>query len=537
MATPPTFQAEYEAAWDTTTTPKTVTPTTAAGDILAVFGGVEDFDLATLNTPTGNSLTYTQQQAVAVSGNWCAAHIWTAPDATGGAGWTLSDTRTAGVAVWGFNCLRFSGSDGVGASAKANTTGAPSLNITTQADNSAIVVGVFDWNAVDGASRTWRTVNGITPAAGDGEKTYFTNGVNYTVYGAYYSDAGAAGVKTVGLSAPTGQEYSIVAVEIKGTAGGAAAAPAVGIRVRRGPAPRRGPLGRMDLLRAYHHRHRSTEIISAAALTVDQTDDAGLTDSVAFVQQLERTDSAGLTDNTVFTEALEHTDSAGLTDTSTVELVKLITQTDSAGLTDSVLFTEALERTDSAGLTDSASIQQELVRTDSAGLTDSNVRELVKLVTADDPAGLTDTTAFAEQLVRTDSAGLTDTTALTEQLVRTDSAGLTDTSVVGLLKDVTQTDSVGLTDTRLFIQALVRTDDSGLTDSVDIGGTAGTAIIPKAALIEPGTRAYAAIEPGIRVGVNAEPGTRGAAALAGASKTSANVEPGTRSGPNIEGGV
>jgi len=269
VATPPTFQAEYEAAWDTTTTPKTVTPTTAAGDILAVFGGVEDFDLATLNTPTGNSLTYTQQQAVAVSGNWCAAHIWTAPDATGGAGWTLSDTRTAGVAVWGFNCLRFSGSDGVGASAKTNTTGAPSLDITTQADNSAIVVFVADWNAVDGATRTWRTVNGITPAAGDGEKTYFTNGINYTVYGAYYSDAGAAGVKTVGLSAPTGQEYSIVAVEIKGAAAGGAVAPTIGIRVRRGPAPHRGPLGRMDLLRAYHHRHRSTEITVTADIRND----------------------------------------------------------------------------------------------------------------------------------------------------------------------------------------------------------------------------------------------------------------------------
>jgi len=242
--------------------------------------------------------------------------------------------------------------------------------------------------------------------------------------------------------------------------------------------------------RRFHHREwlPQAPVVGGAVLTVDQTDDVGLTDSVAFIQQLERTDpvgltdsvafiealertdSAGLTDNTAFIEALERTDSAGLTDTATVELVKLITQTDDVGLTDSVLFTESLVRTDSAGLTDSALIQQELVRTDSAGLTDSNVRELVKLVTQTDDSGLTDTTAFAEQLVRTDSAGLTDTTALTEALVRIDSAGLTDTSIVGLQKDVTQTDLVGLTDTQLFAQILVRTDDAGLTDTAELGG-------------------------------------------------------------------
>jgi len=52
------------------------------------------------------------------------------------------------------------------------------------------------------------------------------------VYVAYYPDAGTAGSKTVGLSAPTGQQYSIVAVEIKGTAGAAAASLAPNIAQR-----------------------------------------------------------------------------------------------------------------------------------------------------------------------------------------------------------------------------------------------------------------------------------------------------------------
>jgi hypothetical protein len=226
MATPPTFQAEYETVFNLATTPKTVTPTTSTDDVLVVVGASEDWDSgasfgAQLDTPTGHSLTYPLQQAVNV-GTYCTAYAWTTIETAGGAGWTLQETATVvNGAWWGIDVARFSGSAGVGASNKANVaSGAPSLDITTQADNSAIIVLVSDWMAVDGASRTWRTVNGITPTAGNGyELTYaFTSG-RYTVYVAYYPDAGTAGLKTVGLSAPTGMKYSIVAVEVKSAAG------------------------------------------------------------------------------------------------------------------------------------------------------------------------------------------------------------------------------------------------------------------------------------------------------------------------------
>lgn len=215
----PTFVAEYEVAdWNTTTSPKTATATTAAGDILVVLGATED-STATLGTPTGNSHTYTLRQSVVVT-DYCTAYGWTTP-ATAGTGWTLSVART-GSGRWGFTALRFSGSAGVGTSAKTNvSSGAPSLNITTTQANSALLVIVSDWNAVDGASRTWRTVNGTTPTAGNGlERTYFRNSIAMTAYVAYYPDVGAAGLKTVGLSAPAGQKYSIIAVEVLGTAGG-----------------------------------------------------------------------------------------------------------------------------------------------------------------------------------------------------------------------------------------------------------------------------------------------------------------------------
>jgi hypothetical protein len=79
---------------------------------------------------------------------------------------------------------------------------------------------VADWNAVDGAVRTWRTVNGTAPTSGNGfERSYVRDAASMTYYCAYYPDAGAAGSKTVGLSAPSTMRYVICAVEIKGAQG------------------------------------------------------------------------------------------------------------------------------------------------------------------------------------------------------------------------------------------------------------------------------------------------------------------------------
>jgi hypothetical protein len=61
--------------------------------------------------------------------------------------------------------------------------------------------------------------------------------------------------------------------------------------------------------------------------------------------------------------------------------------------------------------------------------------------------------------------------------------------------------------------------------------------VPKAALIEPGTRAFAGIEPAIRAGAGAEPGTRTAAAVVIGTKAGAQIELGTRTAGNIEEGV
>lgn len=220
----PTFVASYATVYNTSTAPKTVSVTTQAGDLLVIVSAVENGS-TTFNTPSGNGIAFTSRQIVDLDTNWCDIGIWTGTDATGGTNWTLTVDTTAGGFQFGATCFVFRNHGGYGASSKTNVSGAaPSLGLTTTQDNSAIVVISADWVPVDGASRTWLTVNSLTPTNGNGmERTYHSN-ANYTAYAAYYSDAGTTGSKTVGLSAPGGQKYSIAAIEVKGTAGSGVAA-------------------------------------------------------------------------------------------------------------------------------------------------------------------------------------------------------------------------------------------------------------------------------------------------------------------------
>lgn len=221
----PTLVASGQTAWNTTTTPKTASVTVAVGDILVVKGATEN-GLTTLATPTGGSgFTWTLRQSYVRGNTNPVGYLWAAV-ATVAQTFTLSLSASS-PQNWGFGWEVWRGSDGVGASAQTPTTGvdattgAPSLAITTGYANSALSVISSDWNAVSG-TRTYRAVNGFTPAAGgSGESgAYPGDGAIYGVYSTYYPDAGTAGSKTVGMTAPTGQKYVVLAVEIRGSAGG-----------------------------------------------------------------------------------------------------------------------------------------------------------------------------------------------------------------------------------------------------------------------------------------------------------------------------
>jgi hypothetical protein len=215
-ATASTFVQEAETGWGGGT------KTTAAfnvqtGDILVAYAVAEDSNGSTNISVSGGSLTWTSRQNISVNA-FAYVGMWTAVvDTSKSMSVTFSISNPALGSNFGANVLTFRGSDGVGASVQATGTGAPSVNISTTQVNSAIVVVNGDWNSTDGTSRTWRNNAGAFT-----EQTYNRNASLYAVYGGYHADAGAIGTYAVGLSAPTGQKYSIAAIEIKGLASGTA---------------------------------------------------------------------------------------------------------------------------------------------------------------------------------------------------------------------------------------------------------------------------------------------------------------------------
>lgn|GEM_PF-1755049 len=219
---PPTFVAASNSTYGTASATKSVSVTTQTGDLLIVYGGADTgatSNPGVLTTPVGNNIAFTLLQSYTTASN-TSAFIWWGTESSGGT-WTLSCGIDDSTAIWGFTCVVFRGSAGVGASNKAQAIGAPTLGLTTVQANSAIVVFNDDWAGRDGTSRTWSTVNGITPTNGNGlELTYNLSAGVMGSYGAYYNTAGPAGAKTVGLTVPNNQQYTIVAAEVLGVTPG-----------------------------------------------------------------------------------------------------------------------------------------------------------------------------------------------------------------------------------------------------------------------------------------------------------------------------
>jgi hypothetical protein len=208
MANPPAFIQEAETAFNSTTSPKTTGSfNVQANDILVAFSMAQDY--GNNISVSGGSLTWTNRQTIRIAG-YCQMLIATALVDVDKS-MTVSFTKNASDTYWfGGNCLTFRGSGGYDTSSKTNVaSGAPTLNITTGAANCVIVVANADWNAVDGASRVWRTNAGAFT-----EQTYDFQVGTYTSYGGFHANAGAAGTYAVGLSAPGGQHYAIVALSL-----------------------------------------------------------------------------------------------------------------------------------------------------------------------------------------------------------------------------------------------------------------------------------------------------------------------------------
>lgn len=214
--TPPILVHDAETSWTLDAPGATkATPEfdVLAGDVLVAYGISEDWTVA-LASISGGGLEWDERQMFADADHaWIG--LWTA---TAGADAAMSVQFTLAADADGFfggGVAVFRGSDGVGTTAIATGDGAAQLELTTTRDRSAIVVANGDWNAQMGP-RTWRDDAGTID-----ETSYFFEAGIYAAYGGVHPDASVAGTYEVGLSAPVSQVYSLVAIEVFGSAGAA----------------------------------------------------------------------------------------------------------------------------------------------------------------------------------------------------------------------------------------------------------------------------------------------------------------------------
>lgn len=225
--TAPTFNGSFlsTAGWTTGNSPQSCASINRAiNDVLVIVAlaedsGVDANDIVPSNE-TGLTWGAMLQEVTTFNRAWAAC--WAAV-ASSAANTTITMTEGSPTPLhWGFRVYHYSNSGGIGVSNKGDAAdSAPNVTLTGVAADSSLVVAVADWEA-GGATPTWRTADAGTFTQTDN----VDDGVNYTAWAGYHANAGAAGNKAVGMTSPTAPDWSLVAVEVLGTASAAASLPA-----------------------------------------------------------------------------------------------------------------------------------------------------------------------------------------------------------------------------------------------------------------------------------------------------------------------
>lgn len=193
--------------------------TWAAGDLVVVMGVTGDNSNTLTNPPTASGLTFASATNFPTNTASRMKHyFWSATAASGGSGAITDAVSSADEG--GVIGYVISNHGGLGASPVPVTAAgpsAPSMAITTTGPNSAILCSWSAWNRATGA-RTYLSVNGAPTEDGYIDTATYGTSAHFS-----YADAGAAGAKTVGVSAPSATNWFVTAVEILAAATGAAA--------------------------------------------------------------------------------------------------------------------------------------------------------------------------------------------------------------------------------------------------------------------------------------------------------------------------
>jgi hypothetical protein len=221
MAVPPTRVSHVASSWTSESSPKTLSVTVQNGDLLIVAAGAEgsgnNFGIS------GGSLTWTRRQSSYQSFRADMA-LWSAQ---------ATETTTFSIAVsnddnqsWGCAATVWRNHGGLGNTGVGTGDGDADALFTTASSDSAVVVYIADYNAIDGAGRVYHQVNGAPT-----ELLYGRSSNDYTWYGIVYPDTNAAAQYEIGINGMSDQKWTMVVAEIKGTATGVAAGFAQGVGI------------------------------------------------------------------------------------------------------------------------------------------------------------------------------------------------------------------------------------------------------------------------------------------------------------------
>ena len=186
--------------------------TVATGDVIVVKGIIEGtLTSAAYGTPSDTATNAYTLRASDSNSSRCWVGLWTAVAASS-TSLSVSATPTGHVfwhslVVEHWVNASLAGSPAV--SAPDTGSGAPSSTITTVSALSAVSWLNGDWNANDPTGRVYDTTSGSPTEDGLHDKSTG----NYVGYYAYQI-AASPGSQTIGMTAPTGQTWSMLGIEV-----------------------------------------------------------------------------------------------------------------------------------------------------------------------------------------------------------------------------------------------------------------------------------------------------------------------------------
>ena len=315
--TPPVLANRVSSTWENHGNTAFSTPAmnVTSGDLLVAIGLTENTAFTMTNpTNTGTAFTWTRQLLTSNSSR-TPVYIWTAT-ATATQSTTFSVTGNSG---WcGFEVLRFSSHNGFGLIVQdtSSNASAPQTSFGGASTCSGLLLIAGDWNAIDGASRAWASVNGDPMT----ELDYQRDSARATVYLGWAPNTGANSDVAPGLNAPTTANWQIGVIEIKGT-------------VYDPTKPSVTDTGTLSATDA-----SSVSVSGGGPTPVNVTDTGTLsaTDASANATTMARTDTGSIsaTDVSANSSTLSRTDTGSIsaTDSSSVTIVNAVSVTDTGSI-------------------------------------------------------------------------------------------------------------------------------------------------------------------------------------------------------------